>query len=310
MGFLGSVRFGSGLIVARLADGTWSAPSAIALAGLGGGGQFGVELTDFVFVLTKDEAVKTFMDSGNLTIGANIAIAFGPGRSAESGAIIGVKGVAGTYAYSKTRGVYGGLTLEGGVLIERSSANKKIYERKLKVKQLLSGEIPPPPAADSLMQILSSEAFHRPIPSQTAMETDAPTQANAEIPQDESNAAATGESPNSDLATSNIPRDPPSETNAGLSSIAEHGTEIPTEVSKSGNSEQSPNVETQNTAQESPANANAEHLPQEPPVNVNTEQPRNVETHSPPQESPANNNAASANDINKDTTTTSVGGLR
>ncbi|KAJ5103439.1 SH3 domain-containing protein [Penicillium argentinense] len=183
MGFLGSVRFGSGLIVARLADGTWSAPSAISLAGLGGGGQFGMELTDFVFVLTKDAAVKTFMESGNLTLGANIAIAFGPGRSAESGAIIGMKGVAGTYAYSKTRGVYGGLTLEGGVLIERSSANKKIYGRKLKVKQLLSGEIPSPAEAESLVQILGSDVFQSQPSQSISVNTDAPVQALPELPQ-------------------------------------------------------------------------------------------------------------------------------
>jgi hypothetical protein len=142
-----------------------------------------MELTDFVFVLTKDAAVKTFMESGNLTLGANIAIAFGPGRSAESGAIIGVKGVAGTYAYSKTRGVYGGLTLEGGVLIERSSANKKIYGRKLKVKQLLSGEIPSPAEAESLVQILGSDVFQSQPSQVTSVHTDAPVQALPELPQ-------------------------------------------------------------------------------------------------------------------------------
>ncbi|KAJ5290146.1 uncharacterized protein N7443_010399 [Penicillium atrosanguineum] len=158
-GFLGSIRFGSGLMVARLPDGSWSAPSAIALGGLGGGGQFGVELTDFVFVLNTDAAVQTFLRSGNITMSGNISVAFGPGRSAETGAIIGTSGMAGIFAYSKTRGVYGGATLEGSVILERSSANKKMYERKLKAIQLLNGEIPPPPEAEPLMHILNSEAF-------------------------------------------------------------------------------------------------------------------------------------------------------
>ncbi|KAJ6007574.1 SH3 domain-containing protein [Penicillium herquei] len=186
-GFLGSVRFGSGLIVCRLPDGSWSAPSAISLGGLGAGGQFGMEFTNFVFVLNTDAAVTTFINSGALTLGGNISIAFGTGRSAETAAMIGTKGVAGIFAYSKTRGVYGGLTLEGGMIVERSSANKKLYGRKLKAKELLTGEVPPPPEAEPLMQILNSEAFRvssvgeqssagdAPVSVADAQVTDAPT---------------------------------------------------------------------------------------------------------------------------------------
>lgn len=162
VGFLGSTRFGSGLIVCRLPNGGWSAPSAISLGGLGAGGQFGMEFTNFIFVLNTDVAVRTFMESGTLTLGGNISIAFGTGRSGETGAMIGTKGLSSIYAYSKTRGVFGGLTLEGGVLFERPSANKKIYGRKLKAKELLSAEIPPPPEAEPLMQILNSEIFQMP----------------------------------------------------------------------------------------------------------------------------------------------------
>ncbi|KAJ5212013.1 SH3 domain-containing protein [Penicillium cinerascens] len=174
--FFGSVRFGSGLMVARMPNGSWSAPSAIALAGLGAGGQFGLELTDFVFVLNTDAAVQTFLKSGNLTMGLNISMALGPGRSAESGAILGTNGIAGIYAYSKTRGVYGGATLEGSVILERSSANKKMYERKLKAMQLLSGEVPPPPEADPLMHILNSDAFRQQSSTDTSTPVELPTE--------------------------------------------------------------------------------------------------------------------------------------
>ncbi|KAJ5463234.1 hypothetical protein N7475_008178 [Penicillium sp. IBT 31633x] len=160
VGFLGSVRFGSGLIVARLPDGSWSAPSAMGMGGLGGGGQFGAELTDFVFVLTTDAAVKTFMQSGNLTLGGNISMAVGPiGRSAEIGGVLGAKGATGVFAYSKTRGLYGGLTVEGGVLAERADANKKLYGRKIRAKELLSGSIPPPPEAEALIEVLNGDFF-------------------------------------------------------------------------------------------------------------------------------------------------------
>ncbi|KAJ5839778.1 uncharacterized protein N7525_004966 [Penicillium rubens] len=181
-GFLGSIRFGSGLIVARLPDGSWSAPSAMAMGGLGAGGQFGAELTDFVFVLTTDAAVKTFMQSGNLTLGGNISMAVGPiGRSAEAGGVVGTKGATGVFAYSKTRGLYGGLTVEGGVLAERADANKKLYGRKIRAKELLSGSIPPPPEAGALIEVLNGEFFRIDAPAAPATEgTEQPCEHNPE----------------------------------------------------------------------------------------------------------------------------------
>ncbi len=74
-GFLGSARYGNGIVVSRLADGSWSAPSAIGLGGAGFGGQIGFELTDFVFVLNDAAAVRTFSQQGSLTLGGNVSIA-------------------------------------------------------------------------------------------------------------------------------------------------------------------------------------------------------------------------------------------
>lgn len=153
---MGSVRFGSGVVVVRLPDESWSAPSAIGLGGLGFGGLIGAELTDFVFVLYNDEAVTKFMQSGFLHLGLNVSAAFGIGRSAESGGIAGAKGVSGFYSFSKTRGLYGGVSGELGVITERSRANKKIYERKLKAVHLAGGEIPSPREAESLIHLLNT----------------------------------------------------------------------------------------------------------------------------------------------------------
>ncbi|KUM65533.1 hypothetical protein ACN42_g1543 [Penicillium freii] len=183
VGFLGSIRFGSGLIVARLPDGSWSAPSAMAMGGLGAGGQFGAELTDFVFVLTTDAAVKTFMQSGNLTLGGNISMAVGPiGRSAEAGGVVGTKGATGVFAYSKTRGLYGGLTVEGGVLAERADANKKLYGRKIRAKELLGGSISPPPEAGVLIEVLNGDFFR--IDRSTEPTTEGTGQSGEQNPED------------------------------------------------------------------------------------------------------------------------------
>lgn len=160
----------------------------MAMGGLGAGGQFGAELTDFVFVLATDAAVKTFMQSGNLTLGGNISMAVGPiGRSAEAGGVVGTKGATGVFAYSKTRGLYGGLTVEGGVLAERADANKKLYGRKIRAKELLSGSIPPPPEAGVLIEVLNGDFFRidgstEPATEGTGQSGEQNTEASTQLP--------------------------------------------------------------------------------------------------------------------------------
>ncbi|KAL1976158.1 hypothetical protein VTN31DRAFT_2440 [Thermomyces dupontii] len=159
-GFLGSGRFGSGVVVARLPDGSWSAPSAIATAGAGFGGQIGFELTDFVFILNDSAAVRTFSQAGSITLGGNVSIAAGPvGRNAEAAGAASARGVAAVFSYSKTKGLFAGVSLEGSVLVERRDANAKLYSPGVTARQLLSGQIPPPPAAEPLMRVLNSRAF-------------------------------------------------------------------------------------------------------------------------------------------------------
>ncbi|CAG8011219.1 unnamed protein product [Penicillium salamii] len=159
-GFLGSGRFGSGIVVARLADGTWSAPSAIATAGAGIGGQIGFELTDFVFILNDAAAVRTFSQFGTLTLGGNVSLAAGPvGRNAEAAGAASTKGVAAVFSYSKTKGLFAGVSLEGSMLVERKDANEKLYRSRVSASQLLTGSVRPPPASDALMRVLNSRAF-------------------------------------------------------------------------------------------------------------------------------------------------------
>lgn len=72
-GFLFSGRAGSGIVVARLEDGSWSAPSAIGTGGMGFGGQIGAEITDFVVVLNTKAAVRSFATGGNVTLGGALS---------------------------------------------------------------------------------------------------------------------------------------------------------------------------------------------------------------------------------------------
>jgi lipid-binding SYLF domain-containing protein len=159
-GFLFSGRAGSGVIVARLPDGSWSAPSAIMTAGAGVGGQIGAELTDFVFILNNKAAVESFSQAGSITLGGNVSLAAGPiGRNAEAAGSASLKSVAAIFSYAKTKGLFAGISLEGSVLVERRDANRNFYGRDCTAKTILSGRVEPPPACDALFRVLESRAF-------------------------------------------------------------------------------------------------------------------------------------------------------
>ncbi|KAJ1338341.1 SH3 domain-containing YSC84-like protein 1 [Microdochium nivale] len=129
-------------------------------AGGGFGGQIGFELTDFVFILNDANAVKTFSQQGSLTLGGNVSIAAGPvGRNAEAAGAASLKGVSGIFSYSKTKGLFAGVSLEGSAIIERRDANEKMYGQRLTAAQLLGGAIPSPAQAAPLTSILNSRAF-------------------------------------------------------------------------------------------------------------------------------------------------------
>lgn len=147
-------------MVARLPDGSWSAPSAIATGGAGFGGQIGFELTDFVFILNDARAVKTFSQAGSLTLGGNVSVAAGPiGRNAEAAGAASLRSVAGIFSYSKTKGLFAGVSLEGSAIIERKDANARLYGRPVTARELLAGSERPPPAAAPLLDVLNSRGF-------------------------------------------------------------------------------------------------------------------------------------------------------
>ncbi|KAH9990954.1 hypothetical protein BJV74DRAFT_836543 [Russula compacta] len=157
-GFLFSARGGGGIVIARLENGSWSAPSAIGLAGVGVGGQAGAEMTDFLVVLNSRSAVRSFMAAGSLTLGGNMSLAVGPlGRNGEASTALSTSGkVAAMYSYSKTRGLFGGVSIEGSVIVERQDANVQAYRSNVSAKQILSGSITPPSWTQPLIRTLEA----------------------------------------------------------------------------------------------------------------------------------------------------------
>ncbi|KAJ3303459.1 hypothetical protein HDV03_003827 [Kappamyces sp. JEL0829] len=128
-----------------------------------GGAQFGLQQTDVVFVLNNRNAVKAF-SHGNITIGGNVSVAAGPtGRSSEAGGA--VVHPAPIYSYSKSKGMFVGVTLEGTLILTRKKTNEAFYGPGVTARDLLGGTVRPPPVADPLYRMLDIKFGHMPSSS-------------------------------------------------------------------------------------------------------------------------------------------------
>ena len=104
--------------------------------------------------------MKTFSQAGSLTLGGNVSVAAGPvGRNAEAAGAASLRSIAGIFSYSKTKGLFAGVSLEGSVIIERKDANAKLYGRPISARELLSGSERSPAQAYPLLSILNSRVF-------------------------------------------------------------------------------------------------------------------------------------------------------
>jgi SH3 domain-containing YSC84-like protein 1 len=150
-GFVFSGRGGSGVVVARTKKG-WTGPSAIGTGGAGFGFQIGAQVTEFVIVLNTDAAVSAFSHGGNVTIGADVSAAAGPvGRTLEAG----VMPTAAIYTYSRSQGLFAGVSLEGTVIAARDGANAKYYGKAVSPRNILAGRVKPPSGARRLLNVLN-----------------------------------------------------------------------------------------------------------------------------------------------------------
>ncbi|TYZ65699.1 hypothetical protein PybrP1_006390, partial [[Pythium] brassicae (nom. inval.)] len=153
-GFVIAGKLGTGLVVARLPDGSWSAPSAIGTAGLGGGFQIGGEIVEVMIILGSQGAVEVF-HKPQVNLGAGLDIAVGPyGRAATAEAALTAEKLNGNYSYSQSKGLFAGVALQGSVIAARTDLNRQFYGRDLEPKDLLSGTVAQPVAAQPLYDAL------------------------------------------------------------------------------------------------------------------------------------------------------------
>ncbi|KAL3377033.1 hypothetical protein AABB24_003446 [Solanum stoloniferum] len=157
VGVMVTYNVGTGLVIARREDGSWSPPSAISSFGVGWGAQAGGELTDFIIVLRTTDAVKTFGGDAHLSVGAGVSAAAGIiGRTAEADLRAGTGGYAACYTYSCSKGAFVGCSLQGSVVTTRIRENSRFYgSQSIKASEILLGSLPNPPAAAALYRALT-----------------------------------------------------------------------------------------------------------------------------------------------------------
>ncbi|CAJ1962019.1 unnamed protein product [Sphenostylis stenocarpa] len=156
VGVVVTYNIGTGLVVARREDGSWSAPSAVSTFGVGWGAQAGGELTDFIIVLRTNDAVKTFSGNMHISLGAGLSAAVGiVGRSVEADVRAGDGGYAACYTYSCSKGAFVGCSLEGSMAITRTQENSRFYGSQSIAATDILGSLPKPPAAAILYRALT-----------------------------------------------------------------------------------------------------------------------------------------------------------
>lgn len=153
-GFILGAQYGKGVVVCRSSGGSgWTGPSTVRVEGGSVGLQAGGAATDLVLLVMNERGSEKLMES-EFTLGGDATVAAGPvGRSAEAqtDAYMHAK----ILAYSRSRGVFAGVALEGATLRSDDRDNEALYGKAVTHKQILKGEVPPPRAATHLISRLN-----------------------------------------------------------------------------------------------------------------------------------------------------------
>jgi lipid-binding SYLF domain-containing protein len=130
-------QWGKGLMSQRREDGSWSAPSYIEIGGGSFGLQIGAQASDIVLVFTDESGIKGLL-KGKLKIGADASATAGPvGRKAEVATDVLLR--SGIFSYSRSKGLFAGVSLDGSVVSIDDDANHKVYGKKVTGEDILLG---------------------------------------------------------------------------------------------------------------------------------------------------------------------------
>ena len=150
-GFIFGAKGGKGVATCRTSDG-WSAPAFITISGGSWGLQIGVEAVDVVLIIQNDKGMQKLLES-NFQVGGDASAAAGPvGRHAEAGT--DWKMDTEILTYSRAKGAFAGLTLEGASLRQDNDSRHAMYGHRVTTRGLLLGKVAAPAAAESFLSAI------------------------------------------------------------------------------------------------------------------------------------------------------------
>jgi len=152
--------YGRGVMICRSGQhytGPWGAPALYALEGVSIGFQLGGQATDFVLLVMNPKGARSLLSS-KVKLGADASAAAGPkGRTAEGATDVVMN--AEILSYSRNKGLFAGISLEGSTLRSDGSANEKLYGRKLSAKEIIvDHKVGVPASARQLISLLQSKS--------------------------------------------------------------------------------------------------------------------------------------------------------
>jgi SH3 domain-containing YSC84-like protein 1 len=154
-GFIVGAKYGRGLASCRTPKG-WSAPAFFVVAGGSFGFQIGGQAVDLVMLIMNQNGMKHLLSS-EFALGADASVAAGPvGRHAEGNTDWKMR--AEVLTYSRARGLFAGVTLNGAQIKQDKDSTREFYGRMVPFKTALTGEIEPPPAANAFLTTLAKWA--------------------------------------------------------------------------------------------------------------------------------------------------------
>jgi lipid-binding SYLF domain-containing protein len=151
-GFIVGAKYGKGYVTCRTHAG-WSAPATIRIEGGSVGFQIGATETDVVLLIRNHRGMERLL-SDQFTLGGDATVAAGPvGRdaTAQTDAMMSAE----ILAWSRSRGLFAGISLQGATLRQDLDDNEKLYGRRVDNREILTQGVPPPPPADRLLAELN-----------------------------------------------------------------------------------------------------------------------------------------------------------
>ena len=154
-GFIVGGKYGRGLASCRNPKG-WSAPAFFTIAGGSFGFRIGGQAVDLVMLIMNNDGMQRLLSS-KVSLGADASVAAGPvGRHAEGNTDWKMR--AQVLTYSRARGVFAGVSLNGAVMNQDKDSTREFYGHMVTFKALLTGEVEPPPDANSFLTTLAKWA--------------------------------------------------------------------------------------------------------------------------------------------------------